>query len=75
MIYITYIGFHDKVETNTGRNIKHSLLQLSYNAYRVSFPGVKRPGRGPNYPLPSSAEVKERVELYLYPPLGLYGLF
>jgi hypothetical protein len=30
------------------------------------FPGVKRPGRGVNHPPPSSAEVKERVELYLY---------
>jgi hypothetical protein len=26
-------------------------------------------------PTPSSAEVKERVELYLYSPLGLRGLF
>ena len=37
---------------------------LLYNRYRVSFPGVKRPGRGVNHP-PSNAEVKERVELYL----------
>jgi len=28
-----------------------------------SFPGVKRPGRGIEYPLPLSAKVKERVEL------------
>jgi hypothetical protein len=28
-----------------------------------SFPGVKRPGRGVDHPPPSSAEVKERVEL------------
>jgi hypothetical protein len=34
----------------------------------VSFPGVKRPGRGADHPLPSSVEVKERVELYLYSP-------
>jgi len=40
-----------------------------------SFPGVKRPGCGVDYPPPSSAEVKERVELYLYPRLGLHGLF
>jgi len=39
-----------------------------------SFPGVKRPGRGVDHPPPSSAEVKERVELYLYPPLGLRDL-
>jgi hypothetical protein len=31
-----------------------------------SFPGIKRPGRGVDHPPPSSAEVKERVELYLY---------
>jgi hypothetical protein len=34
------------------------------------FPGdgVKRPGRGINHALPSSAEVKERVKLYLCSP-------
>jgi len=40
-----------------------------------SFPGVKLPERGVDHPPPSSAEVKERVELYLYSPLGLRGLF
>jgi hypothetical protein len=35
-----------------------------------SYPGVKRPGRGADHPSPSSAEVKERVELYLYSPCG-----
>ena len=35
-----------------------------------SFPGVKRPGRGADHPPPTSAEVKERVELYLYSPSG-----
>ena len=33
--------------------------------------GVRRPGRGANHLLPSSAEVKETVELYLYSPSGL----
>ena len=45
------------------------------NGYRVSFPRVKRPGRGVYQPPPFSAEFKERVKLYLYPPLGLSGLF
>jgi hypothetical protein len=35
-----------------------------------SFPGVKRPGCGFDHPPPSSAEVKDRVELYLYFPFG-----
>jgi len=35
-----------------------------------SFPGVKWPGCGVDHPLPFSAEVKERVELYLYSPYG-----
>jgi hypothetical protein len=43
---------------------------LLYNGYQVSMPGVKRPGCGGNRPLPYSAEVKERVELYLYSPSG-----
>jgi hypothetical protein len=38
---------------------------LLYNGYRVSFPGVKWPGHGFDRPFPPSAEVKERVELYL----------
>jgi hypothetical protein len=34
----------------------------------LSFPGVKRPGRGVNHLPSSNAEVKGRVELYLYSP-------
>jgi hypothetical protein len=36
------------------------------------FKGVKRSGRGVDHPPPSSAEVKERVELYLHPPLRAF---
>jgi len=46
------------------------LPSLLYNGYRVSFPEVKRPGRGADHPPLSSAEVRERVELYLYSPSG-----
>jgi hypothetical protein len=46
------------------------LISLLYNRYRVSFLGVKRPGRGVDHPPPSSATVKERVGLYVYSPSG-----
>ena len=39
---------------------------LLYNGYRVCFQGVKWPERGVDHPPPSSIEVKETVELYLY---------
>jgi hypothetical protein len=42
---------------------------LLYNGYRVSFPGLKWPGRGVKLPPPSRVEVKEGVTL------GRYGLF
>ena len=42
----------------------------SYAMGTGSFPGVKRPGRGVDHPPPSSAEVKERVQLYLNSPSG-----
>ena len=35
-----------------------------------SFPGVKRPGRGADHPLPSKRRGHERVGLYLYSPFG-----
>jgi hypothetical protein len=38
--------------------------------YQLSFLGVERLGRGVDHPPPSSAEVKERVELYLYSSSG-----
>jgi hypothetical protein len=43
---------------------------LLYNRYRFSSPGVKRPGCDVDHPPPSSAEVKERVELYVCFPSG-----
>jgi hypothetical protein len=38
------------------------------------FPEVKRPGLGLDHTLTASAEVKERVQLYLYPISGLSWL-
>jgi len=45
-------------------------LPVSYATFTGSFLGVKRPGRDVDYPPRSSAEVKERVELYLYSSYG-----
>ena len=42
----------------------------SYTVDTGSFPGIKRPGRGVKHSPPSNAEVKERVELYLYSRSG-----
>jgi len=38
----------------------------SYTIGNVSFPAVKQPRCGVDHPPPSSAEVRERVQLYLY---------
>jgi hypothetical protein len=43
---------------------------LLYSGTRLSFPRVKQPRRGVNHPPPSNAEVKERVQLYLYSHSG-----
>ena len=44
------------------------LPSLLYDGYRVTFPGVKRLGRGVNHIPSSSAKVKERVALHFYTP-------
>jgi hypothetical protein len=41
---------------------------------RGFFPGVKRPGRKADHSPPSSAEVKECMELYLHSPIRLHGM-
>ena len=38
--------------------------------YNISFPRIKRPGRGVDHTPPPSAQVKGRVELFLYFPSG-----
>ena len=42
----------------------------SYTVGTGSFPGVKQSGRGIDHPPPTSADVKERVELYFYSSSG-----
>jgi len=64
-----------------GDNIFHTypdwhwgLPSLLYSGYHV-FTGGKQPLHGVDYQPPSSAKVKEIVELYIYSPVGLHGLF
>jgi hypothetical protein len=63
---IPVAGARFSTPVQTGPDV-HS---ASYTMGTGSFPGVKRPGRGVDHPPPSIAEVKERVELYLYSPFG-----
>ena len=45
-------------------------LIFDYNGYRVYFPRVRQWGPGVKYPSLPIAEVKKRVELYMYSPSG-----
>jgi hypothetical protein len=58
-----------------GLNVSDMTLQRELRFECVNVVCKKRPGRDVDHPPPSSAEVKKRVELYLYSPLGLRGLF
>jgi hypothetical protein len=64
------------IEAQWRRDFPHPSRQAlmahpaSYTMGTGFFPGVKRPGRDVGHPPTSSAEVKERVELYLYSSSG-----
>jgi hypothetical protein len=51
-----------------------ALVQTGPGAHTVSYTMGKAVGRGVDHPPLSSANVKERVELYLYTPLCLHGM-
>jgi len=57
-------SFFAPVQTGPGAH------PASYTMGTGPFPGVKRQGRGVDHP--SMAEVRERVELYLYSPLWAF---
>jgi hypothetical protein len=57
------------IESRWGRDFLHS-SRPPLGPTQPPVQWVKRPGRGADHRTPSSAEVKERVELYLYSPSG-----
>jgi hypothetical protein len=56
--------FSAPVQTSSGAN------PTCYTVGAGSFPGVKRPECGVYHPPPSSADIKERAELYIYSHSG-----
>jgi hypothetical protein len=60
------------IESRWGRDFLHmSRIPyappiLLYNGHQFSFSGAKRWERSSDHPIPSSVEVKERVELHFY---------
>jgi hypothetical protein len=64
------------IETLWGRDSPHLSrpalwpTQTPVQWVPVLSPGVKRPGRGADHPLPSKCRGHERVGLYLYSPSG-----
>jgi hypothetical protein len=61
----SFIFFISPISFQSNYNISSS--ERKYGTGTLSL-GVKRPGREADHWLPSSAEVKEWVELYLYSP-------
>ena len=67
----THYGLHgSKIESQSGEgdfpHPSRPANPASYIRGIESFPGVERPRRGADHPHPSSAKIKERVELYIY---------
>jgi hypothetical protein len=57
-----------------GSTVKTGSGTQTFNRYRRLSPGEKRSRRGGDHPSPSRVEVREKVELHLYPSLGLRGV-
>jgi hypothetical protein len=65
------------IESRWGRDFQHRSWgppSLLYNGYRVSFPGVKRPGRNVNHSPLSTVDVNNEWRYTSTPPLHLHGV-
>ena len=63
-IYVTGVNFEPQLNLHNYRYlVSHSQKTMGTGSFR----GVKRPGRGVDHPPPSSADVKERVRVYISP--------
>jgi len=69
------------IESRWGRDFPHPSRPAlgppspPFNGYRVSFPGVKRPGRDVDHPPYLAPRLKKEQSYTSTSPLGLRGLF
>jgi hypothetical protein len=78
-----HVTFFVRVQSTTRHkqtfdtNLFHKVHQyiLLYNGYRVSFPGVKLPGRGVNQPLLLAPRLQKWYSYISTPLLALHGVF
>jgi hypothetical protein len=76
------LGSRVRLPAGAGNFYIHHRVQNGSGAHPASYPmgirgpflGVKRPEREADHSPPSSADVKECVELYLHSPVRLHGV-
>jgi hypothetical protein len=67
-----------EIESRWGRDFLHWPLgppSLLYNGYRISFPGVKRPGLALTTHTHQTPRLKKEYSYTFTPPVGLLGRF
>jgi hypothetical protein len=76
-------GSRVRFSAGAGNISLHLRVQNGSGAHPASYPmrvptdlslRIKRPGRDADHSLPSSAEIKECVELYIHAPIRIHGV-